>query len=168
MEWLVPGITALGVAILVPTLQWLSSLRKEKRVDFLTDFKSIVALLKAELASTTQELTALRSRVAHLEALCDTDVPYPVWSLDLAGCYRWVNKSFQDQVMGPLGKGMTDLIGKTPSEVWAPEIAAVLNQVGSKPGFNFDPKLKGTRFLYQHSLYHGPRPIGTLGIAPPE
>lgn len=103
--------------------------REEKRLDLtaiISQLKTDKEELKSEVRALRDEVTSLTARIAHLEALATSEIPVPMWSTDRDGVYQWVNSTYRDVILDPIGMTESDLIGRTHEEVWGPEFNAMI------------------------------------------
>jgi hypothetical protein len=178
-------ITAIGAAIIVPivnTIQNNAKLRNDSKLTelqlTLDTMKSQLQRLEGENARLDQDNSNLRVRVMHLEGLQD-QLPFPQWHLDRNWRYVWVNKATELELLGPLGKTADDVIGKSATEVWPPEIAAKLKEIDSRAmhsgtrrafgiGFSFGPDIPGTFHIAKFPVFSNNKHTGWTGLAIPE
>lgn len=78
--------------------------------------------LKDVVQSLKDELTRLQSKILILETHY-VDYPFPAWLKDINGVMIALNDHYEEEFLIPMGKTMTQYIGKTDFDIWPTDVA---------------------------------------------
>lgn len=82
--------------------------------------------LKDIVQSLKDELTRLQSKILILETHY-VDYPFPAWLKDVNGVMVALNDHYEEEFLLPMGKNMTQYIGKTDYDIWPLDVATEFN-----------------------------------------
>lgn len=118
----------LGGGLLAVWLKYRVQVRDEDRADF----GSIIAAMKSQRDDERERLKEQGEKIERLEAEInglrlarDLD-PFPSWVVDLQGCYRYVNRAFEESFLEPKKQTYRDVIGRSRKDVWPESFCATL------------------------------------------
>lgn len=78
--------------------------------------------LKDVVQDLKDELSRMKSKILILETHY-VDYPFPAWLKDINGLMVALNEPFEEEFLKPMGKTLTEYIGKTDHDIWPAHIA---------------------------------------------
>lgn len=78
--------------------------------------------LKDVVQELREELSRMKSKVLILETHY-VDYPFPAWLKDINGVMIALNDPYEEEFLKPMGKTLTQYIGKTDYDIWPTHIA---------------------------------------------
>lgn len=171
------GMTAIGGGAVFKALDYFINVKRENRSDFDLINQRLndeIKRLYERLNLLEKENEVLEDRVKVLEGTVE-DLPFPMWHKDLNGNYSWVNQSFINTFLSPLGKSARDILGNQGRAVWSQTFIDTLSDLdrmamasGTKTAFKrnviIDPYIP-PHTLHKFPLYLKKILIGYGGIA---
>lgn len=156
-------ITAISGGAIFKALDYFINIKKENRSDFDLINQRLndeIERLYNKIHTLERENVILEDRIKVLEGTVE-DLPFPMWHKDLSGNYSWVNQSFVNIFLNPLGKSTRDIIGTKGENVWSPDIINMLSSldtlaINSQTGTAYRKNVILHNFLPPYTLHKYP------------
>lgn len=192
MEW-TEGLKYLAAAVtgggLASFLTFRISLKKQNLNEFevlVNQYKELLAKIQIEVddlrreqvklmasrEKARDEIQELRSKLQLFES-SHVDIPLPMWMKDTNGTIVFINQTYEDMFLKPLGFTASDYIGYKDEKIWGEEIAKQFKKLDNdvlkskKPIERIEPILDSDGSIYYAEVLKYPRFLGSrvIGIS---
>lgn len=105
--------------------------RDDDRQDFELIIKELAGQrdkANAEVAECGRRIDQMEAEIQGLRLARDLD-PFPSWVVDTAGCYQFVNRSFEEHFLEPKSLSYRDAIGKCHQDLWPEDFCRTLKSL---------------------------------------